>query len=259
MPIDIDRFARVNSTIQRWDPRVKVLSLGFFILVVSLLTTIPISLLALCFAIVMLSITKLPVYFIINYTKWIVLFLVPFFFILPFTYPAGTEISIFGVPLVLEGLYLAILIFVKAITIVITTLVLFGSSRFNLIMTALNRLKCPTLLVQMLLFTYQYIFVLVEEISRMNKAMRSRGFVVKLNTNTLISLGNLLGAFLLRSFERTDRIYKAMLSRGYKGEFNSIVTFRANNSDFIKAAIVITITIALLGSDFFRLWGPIKT
>ncbi len=254
MPLDIDRFAHLETSIHRWDPRVKILSLGIFMFGVAVLKALPLVAIALIMAMIFIKITDLPFHFIYNGLKWVAVFLAPFFIIMPFSYPGEAAFYIWKLPFAWEGLRLATLIFVKAIAIVMTTYAIFGSARFDVSMIALQHLKCPKVIVQMLLFTYRYIFVFVEEMKRMDTAMRCRGFVMKTNLNTLYVMGNFVGTLLVRSFERTTRVYKAMLSKGYQGEFHTMVEFSAGWKDFLKAALVLGVIIALLASELLGIF-----
>ena len=84
--------------------------------------------------------------------------------------------------------------------------------------------------------------------------MRSKRFVMKANMNTLHTMGNFVGALLIRSFERTSRVYSAMLSKGYEGELHTMVTFKAQGKDFVKAGVVIVVTVAVLTADLIGLF-----
>lgn len=249
MSFDIDRFSHIESSVQRWDPRVKILSLGFFIFVVALLKTLPVAVASLLIAVIIIKITNIPFHFVANSIKVIVIFLAPFFLMLPFSYPGEAAFHIIGLPFAWEGFRLSVLIFTKAAAIVLTTNAIFGSARFDISMIALQNLKCPKILVQMILFTYRYIFVFIDEIKRMEKAMRSKGFVMGANMNTLRTMGNFVGALLIRSFERTSRVYSAMLSKGYEGELHSMVSFKTQGKDFVKAGLVVLMTIAVITAD----------
>jgi len=249
MPLDIDRFAHLDSAIQRWDPRVKIASLGVFVFCVAVLKTLPVAVLALLAAMVFLRITGLPLDFIVGGLKWVLLFLIPFFGIMPFSYPGPPAFEVLGLGFAWEGARLACLIVIKAVAIVMTAYAIFGSARFDVSMIALQRLKCPTIIVQMLLFTYRYIFVLIEEMRRMTTAMRVRGFVMGTNLYTLKVVGHFVGSLLVRSFERTERVYKAMLSKGYEGQFHTLVEFRTKNTDFAKAALVLGAAAFLVAVD----------
>ena len=249
MPLDIDRFAHLDSPLQRWDPRFKIFSLGFFVLGVALIKTIPLSAVALVLAMVLVWLAALPAHFIAGGVKWVMLFLLPFFIIMPLSYPGETTLRVLGLPFAWEGLRLAMLIVLKAVAIVLTAYAIFGTSRFDVSMLALQRLKCPKIVVQMLLFTYRYVFVFLGEMRRMETAMRARGFVKKTDKRTLQVIGNFIGTLLIRSFERTERIFKAMLSKGYQGEFHSLTNFRSVGVDWVKAAIALVVAISLFGAD----------
>lgn len=250
MALDIDRFAHLESSLHRWDPRAKIIAMVLFILVVAVLKTIPFALVALALAFVALTVSKIPLSFMAHGLKWVFLFLMPFFFILPLSYPGEPAFHVLGLPFAWEGLRLAILIVLKSVAIVITAYTIFGSARFDVSMIALQHLKCPKVIVQMLLFTYRYIFVFIAEMKRQDIAMKARGFVKRPNKYTINVLGGFIGTLLVRSFERTDRVYKAMLSKGYQGELHSLVEFNSTPKDSIKAGLVVVLAIALLIIDW---------
>lgn len=250
MALDIDRYAHVGSPLQRWDPRFKIAALGIFIFSAAILKTIPLACVALITALIILKLSRIPFHFLIQGVKWVSLFLVPFFIILPLTYPGEPAGYILGLAFAWEGLRMAVLIVLKALAVVLTAYAVFGSSRFDISMLALQRLKCPAVIVQMILFSYRYIFVFLSEMRRQHTAMNARGFVKKPNAYTMQVLGNFIGTLLVRSFERTERIYKAMLSKGYRGEFHTLVTFEADSKDVLKAVMVIVVTVAIVVMDW---------
>jgi cobalt/nickel transport system permease protein len=253
MALDIDRFAHVDSVIQKWDPRFKILSLGVLVFCIALLHTIPTALIALAIATVLLLLARLPLSFVSHGLQFVIIFLLPFFIVMPLTYPGEAAFYVAGVPFAWEGLRLATVIVIKSISIVITAFVIFGTSRFDISMIALQKLKCPKMIVQMLLFTYRYIFVFIAEMRRMDTSMKARGLVKKANMRTMQIMGNFVGTLLVRSFERTERVYKAMLSKGYTGEFHSLRKFEAGAVDVIKLLFIFCVAIALMTAD---LYGP---
>ncbi len=249
MPLDIDRFAHVGSPLQRWDPRFKLAALGVLVVAVALIKTIPVAAAALIGAVVLVSLACLPASFVSQGVKWVSLFLLPFLLIMPLSYPGEAAFHILGLPFAWEGFRLAVLIVVKALAIVLFAYAMFGSSRFDISMIALQHLKCPKVIVQMLLFTYRYIFVFLAEMRRMDVAMSARGFVKRADRRTLRVMGDFVGTLLVRSFERTERIYKAMLSKGYQGEFHTLVVFNATSKDLVKAVLILLGAALLFGVD----------
>ena len=95
-----------------------------------------------------------------------------------------------------------------------------------------------------------------QEMKTLNVAMRARGFVPRTNLRTMSILGGYVGTLLVRSFERTERVYKAMLSKGYNGTFPTMVEFSSDGRDFAKAAIVLALAVGLLVTDMA---GPFHT
>lgn len=249
MALDIDRHAQVASSIQRWDPRFKIASLFTLIMCMALIKSIPLVLFSLLVSLTLLFISRIPLDFVYDGMKWVILFLLPFFVILPVTYPGSGESTVLGIAFAEEGLRLATLIVLKAVAIVLIAFAVFGSSRFDVNMIALQRLKCPTVIVQVLLFTYRYIFLFMAEMKRMDTAMKARGFVKGPNVYTLKVMGNFIGTLLIRSFERTERIYKAMLSKGYEGELHTLVEFKSETKDYLKACCAIGVAVLLIIAD----------
>jgi cobalt/nickel transport system permease protein len=104
----------------------------------------------------------------------------------------------------------------------------------------------------MLLLAHRYVYVFQHEAQRMHRGMRVRGFRKRCDLETLRILGNFLGMLLVRSFERTQRVHDAMLSRGYDGKLLWTVAFRATGVDWLKGVSWVAGGIGLLLMD--RLW-----
>jgi cobalt/nickel transport system permease protein len=80
-------------------------------------------------------------------------------------------------------------------------------------------LYIPNVLVTLIGFTYRYLFVLVDEAMRLQTARdaRSVGSGGTLFWRAKV-LGAMVGSLFIRSYERSERIYQAMVSRGYAGQ-----------------------------------------
>ncbi len=240
---DIDKFAHLSSPVQRWDPRVKIATLMALIFTIALLKQMPLLMLSFALAIVLMLISHIPWSFIFKRLLPVSLFLLPFFIIMPLR-QTGT-----GLTFSLAGLRLAFLIYLKAVTIVILVIGMVGTTPFNDSMKALEYLKVPAVFVQMILFSYRYLFVFFMEISRMNTAMKTRNFEKKTDMHTVKTMGNFVGTLLVRSFERTERIYQAMLSRGYEGKIITFFNYQLTKMDYFKGALVLLTCFLLLVGD----------
>ncbi len=84
---------------------------------------------------------------------------------------------------------------------------------------AVARLGAPARFVQLYLFTLRYLRVLDDEYKRLRRAMLIRGFRPRANLHTCRTMGYLVGMLLIRALDRAERIWQAMLCRGFSGTF----------------------------------------
>ncbi|MGK7954287.1 MAG: cobalt ECF transporter T component CbiQ [Crocosphaera sp.] len=109
---------------------------------------------------------------------------------------------------------------------------------------ALLALKMPPLLVAIMASMYRYIDVLNREFTAMKRAAISRNLMS--NGKMIRSvMGNAIGSLFIRSYERGELIYQAMLSRGYQGVSATSEKLRYENRDII--ALIITGVIVIFG------------
>ena len=95
-------------------------------------------------------------------------------------------------------------------------LVLIAVTGFNAVCTALEKLGTPKAFVVQLMFLYRYMFVLVDEASRMVRARSLPSFGSK--GSGIHTYGSLVGHLLLRTMDRAQRIHLAMCCRGFEGQ-----------------------------------------
>jgi cobalt/nickel transport system permease protein len=112
------------------------------------------------------------------------------------------------------------------------------------ILQGLLALKMPPLLVAIMASMYRYINVLQREFLTMQRAAKSRNLMLNKHTTRLV-IGNIIGTLFIRTYDRGERIYQAMLARGYQGlpTANKIIPYK--NRDIL--ALAITVSIISLG------------
>jgi cobalt/nickel transport system permease protein len=129
---------------------------------------------------------------------------------------AGERVAWQGLSLSVDGLYGGWNIFAKATLGVLVSLLLAATTTMRDLILGLDRLHCPPILTMIATFMLRYMDVLSGEARRMRVARMSRGddprFLWQLRG---FAAG--LGALFLRAFERGERVYLAMVSRGYDG------------------------------------------
>jgi cobalt/nickel transport system permease protein len=142
--------------------------------------------------------------------------------VLPFA-GHGERITWLGMSLSVEGLYGAWNIVAKGTLGVLASLLLAATTSTRDILRGLDRLRCPQILTQIATFMIRYLDVLSGEARRMRVARLSRGYDPRFLWQVkAFAIG--VGALFLRAFERGERVYLAMLSRGYTGRMPALET-----------------------------------
>lgn len=106
-------------------------------------------------------------------------------------------------------------IVVRSTLCLLTMILLSNTTPFAELLRVLRRAHVPPLLVTTLALTYRYLFVLIDETERLQRARSCRTFV-KRRALAWKSLATVVGALFVRSTERAERIYAAMCARGWK-------------------------------------------
>lgn len=137
-----------------------------------------------------------------------------------------------------------IIIAKSALAITILTL-LASTTRFPNLLKALEWYRMPKIILSLLAFLYRYIFILIDEFERISIGRKSRQFTKNLKT-AWQSRAWTIGTLFLRSFERSERIYAAMLARGFSGEIRTLpMKYRINTIQIANGIVFVIICIAI--------------
>ena len=120
-------------------------------------------------------------------------------------------------------------IMLKFVLSISTALLLVATTSFLGICEALSRLKIPDIFVTQLLFIYRYLFVLLEEAFKMVRARDARSYGNK--GYGMRAFTNILSVLLIRTLQRAERIYGAMIARGFEGKIMRARTQTINMTD----------------------------
>lgn len=123
------------------------------------------------------------------------------------------------------------------------------TTHFTDMLWAFGALRVPRVLVAIVSFMYRYLFVLADEALRLTRARDSRSATIGGSSSTVRSIGfraktagRMIGNLFLRSYDRSERVYQAMVSRGYHGELRQLDTPSLTPRD-----IAVGVTPLLLG------------
>lgn len=227
-------YVHEHSAVHRLAPQVKVVAAFGFIVSVAITPRQAIwafALHALMLALVVAA-SRVPLRFLLIRLLAILPF-VAFAFLIPFI-STGERIAVLGVEVSREGLWGAWNILAKATLGAATSIVLAATTEVPDLIRGLGTLRVPPVLVSIAAFMVRYLELIAEELGRMRMAMTSRGYDPSwLAQAKPIAAG--AGALFVRSFERGERVYSAMLARGYTGAMPDLKPSGAGRSDWLLA------------------------
>jgi cobalt/nickel transport system permease protein len=159
--------------------------------------------------------------------------------LLPFLRHGGEAYRLGGLLTVHEeGLRTFGAVAAKALVGTVSAALLAATTTFPAVLHGLERMRAPRLLVLIAAFMYRYLFVIVEESGRMRAALSARGYHPR-NPLQAGPLGRLATAMFLRTHSRGERVYGAMLARGYQGAMPRLTPLVLRRADLIFVALVL--------------------
>jgi len=199
----LDRFASLGSPIHRLDPRIKVISLFAFVLtvVITPATSFYAFFAYFCLIMAIVFLSDLPLSFVFKRSLVII----------PFSLMVGLFNLFFKPPIVFINMM------VKSWLSVLAIVTLSSTTPFNVLLSALEALKVPHIIIDILSFMYRYVFTLIDRVMKMERARVSRSYG-RLGLKQMSAVGNMLGSLFINTYERGERIYMAMVSRGFDGQ-----------------------------------------
>ena len=240
----IDKYSHIDSPVHRLDPRMKVLAAlaGIVVIVTEPLTADPLHFLlytALIAAVVALS--RLPV----RYLARRILVVMPFILMAALFYPLSLLIGSETVAGERKEILTAgAIIFLKAWLAVVLLIILSSTERFHRLLMALRSLRVPVIITTVSALLYRYVFLISDEALKTTRARQSRT-PGKLKTGRIKTYGNQVAVIFLRSWERSQTIYKSMLSRGFNGEFPDMQRMETGMADIVLPLLFVALLLTV--------------
>lgn len=202
----IDKYSDLGSPIHRLDVRLKI-GLAFVTLILILITPPSFAVLLPIYAVIILIlwfISRLPLMHLVKRLGITLPFIV--LMALGALFVSG-EIS---------PLHRYIFIVAKAILAIAILTLLTSTARFPLLLKGLSWFGMPRIMISIMSFLYRYLFIVIDEAERLSVGRRSR----QLSDSRVLAWKSrswMIGTLFLRSMERSERVYRAMLARGFTG------------------------------------------
>ncbi|KZX15496.1 nickel transport protein NikQ [Methanobrevibacter cuticularis] len=253
MNVSIDKIEQESwkdSAIHNLDGRIKLI-LTIMIIVYSVYTTDLIILLILeIYLIILLLISKVSIGF---FAKRILLIL-PFGGFLavfqPFIKPGAILYTLpLGLTITYDGVLFGVLLISRLIVCLSAIVLLSSVTPIETIVNSMRKLGFPKIMSMILSMTIRYLFVFYDELDTIRKAQKSRSFSIW-NKKTsyfwrLKQVGYTIMMLFLKSFEKGEKVYYSMLSRGYTGES---VSYRKENPIMKMDYLFLILTLILVFS-----------
>jgi len=235
----IDKYSHLDSPVHRLDPRIKIIAAFAAIVII---TTEPVSGRLIHFAtyaviiLVITGLSKIPARYLLKR----MLILSPFILMAALFYPLSQvqlrEVSFHSDWRILAEAGLSV--FLKASLALLILLLLSSTEKFHRLLRAFRRLKIPAIVTTISALLYRYIFLLSDEWLKTARARDSRT-PGALQVNRYKVFGNQVALVFYRSWERSQLIYKSMLSRGFMGEFPDTQEMKLRDSDIVFSLLFI--------------------
>lgn len=245
-------FARGTSIIHRLDPRFRLATAVFSAIGLAILQHIWSACLGFALAGGLLFLSQPPLGPLVRRIVAVNLFILFIWLTVPLTMPGELLFSVGPVSASRQGVELAFLVTIKSNAILMLFLALVASMDSPTVGHALESLRFPSKLVFLFLFTYRYIHVIADEWHKLHTAACLRGFTPRTNKHTYRTLGYMLGMVLAQSYDRSIRVYEAMLLRGFYGRFQSVTSFQALPRDIYFLFLISSCIIGIIFFDFYQ-------
>jgi len=248
-----EQYALENGFMQSIDPRIKTVSFLLFIVYALFTKDLMVLLCLYAVCLVLACISKIHLGFFLKRT-WVFIPIFSFFIAIPSLFSIFTpgevlatwKIAGFTLAITRQGLSGAILFVMRVITSVSFVILLSITTRHFELLKVLRVFKIPQIFVMTIGMCFRYIYLFVEIIENTYLAIKSRvGTKIHYKKGQHIVGWNI--AFLWqRSYQLNEDAYKAMLSRGYRGEPVTLDDFKIKAIDWVWLFLVVLIFASVL-------------
>ncbi|WP_216828694.1 cobalt ECF transporter T component CbiQ [Alkalihalobacterium elongatum] len=242
----LEEFEGISQWALVWESRAKLISAIIYIFGVISLHTVSFALIAYSFSI--FASLVMGISFLTLLKRY--LLIAPFVLLMTIPLVFGG-----GIPLDPDRIAFALLIILKAVTSMTVLTIILETQSVDQFMNSLAHLKVPSIMITVLLLSYRYVFLFLDDIQKMQLALKTRFFNGGISINNLKVYGQLTGALLLKSLDRSEKVFQAMVSRGFNGNLCFGQAHEITRSDLIKTGLSFFIIMLIVAVEivFFRM------
>lgn len=133
----------------------------------------------------------------------------------------------------------ALVIIGKSLVTITAVMVFFSLVPFFRFCSVLKGFRVPDVFITQLMLLYRYSFLLADEAHALQKARNMRSFGKK--GKDLLTTAKLIGSLLIRTSDRANRVFRAMIARGFQDNFHKEEVKIDKFKDWIVIMSVITL------------------
>lgn len=222
----LDPYIYQKSWLHEINTKIKIICFLAFMVLSSITNSIFFASSLLFISILLLYSSKIPIYKFVEKIKYPLFLIVGMIFsIYIFSFHIIENIEFFY-----KNLYI---LFVRSTASLFFIISFFGTTKLELITCSLIDFHVPNTIVQIFIFSYRFVFVLINELAKLFQILTIKGFELKLNTRNLSIISNLIGILFIKSYEKSDYVYYSMISKGYSGEIKIIHINKIELKDYM--------------------------
>ena len=134
---------------------------------------------------------------------------------------------------------LMLLLMLKAVCTVFLMFMIVFTQPVQLLFNGVGNMNLPDKLVSVLFLSWRYVFLFWDKLFQTYKALRSRLFRGGMSIEAYKTYGEIIGGLFVKSIDGSERVYKAMLSRGYSGRSVVAATPEITLMDGVKSLVML--------------------
>lgn len=225
----IDELGDKNTIIHRIDSSIKIIVTFFYIIKVLSMKEFIVSdsICILLYPLILFKFGKVPVKFILKKVLFVLLIIL------------GLSIINLIIDFSYSQIYFSLLLIFKCTFTLVGGLLLMATTGINNLACGLKKLKIPNILIMQILMLYRYIILMMEECYRVKLAYELRTLGEK--TINIKDYGQIIGQMLLKTIDRSEKVYEAMNLRGFDGDLYINSNKRIACIDFLYLIIFVLI------------------
>lgn len=258
--LNLEEISSQNSLIHNLDGRIKLISTLIIIVYVVFSNQLFIPIFLEVFLLIAMFLANLSykdsfkrIFLLLPFGGFIILFQ-------PFIQP-GTIIwqtSFFNIHITDVGLNWAILLFSRLIVSLTAIVILSSTSPMQEIVQSFKKLGLPNELSMILSIMVRFLFIFIDELESIRNAQKSRNFHIHSRLTPyrwrILQVGYSIAMMFLKAYEKGERTYYSMLSRGFNE--NSEMYQNKSRLDSKDYLYILIITLIIVISQILVIFYP---